>query len=554
MDGRFSCACALALALLVLPAPASADVGDEIVVARDGGLTRSERVHAGVSSERTLPLDGVAVVSTAGDRGAALAALRADPDVEWAEPNRPRRLSAEPLGDLLWGLHNRGQSVWATSGSADADVDAPQAWGVSMGEGATVAIVDTGIDAGHPDLAGRIVPGFDFVDEDLDPQDGHGHGTHVAGTAAAGLDGGGVVGVAPRAAVMPLRVLDASGNGSSADVAAAFAYAGDRGVRVVNASLGSPYPSLAERRAIESHPGTLYVVAAGNGGGDFAGDDVDAGGAREWPCAESAPNLVCVGATGPTDARSPFSNFGAASVDLFAPGENIVSDWLRGRPTVLHQVLGTGDGFEIMQGTSMAAPHVAGAAALAAALQPGWNGAQLKAALLAGADPRPGLAGLAVSGARLNAAGTARIAAGRSPAPDGPEPEWLLADMAPPGAAPAAGAPAQAARAARPRISGLRIDGRPRACRRRTGCQARTAALSFRLAAEADVKVRLERRACVRTTCRWRRAGARTRRAAAGRTRWLMTRSLLGIALQQGSWRVTLATSAGRADRTFRVR
>ena len=553
MDGRLSSACALALALLVLPAPASADVGDEIVVARDGGLTRSERVDAGVSPDRALPLDGVAVVSAEGDRRAALAALRADPDVAWAEPNRPRRLSAEPLGDLLWGLHNRGQAVWAASGSPDADIDAPQAWGLSLGEGATVAVVDTGIDAGHPDLAGRIVPGFDFVDDDADPQDGHGHGTHVAGTAAAGLDGGGVVGVAPRAAVMPLRVLDASGNGSSADVAAAFAYAGDRGVRVVNASLGSPYPSIAERKAIESHPDTLYVVAAGNGGGDFAGDDVD-GPAREWPCAESAPNLVCVGATGPTDARSPFSNFGAASVDLFAPGETIVSDWLRGRPTVLHQALGTGDGYEIMQGTSMAAPHVAGAAALAAALQPGWNAVQLKAALLGGADPRPGLAGLAVSGARLNAAGTARIAAGRSPAPDGPEPDWLLPDMGPPGDAPAAAPPAAGARAARPRISGLRIDGQPRACRRRTGCQARTATLTFRLAAAADVDVRMERRACARTTCRWRRTGARTRRAAAGRTRWLMTRSLLGMTLRPGRWRVTLATSAGRADRTFRVR
>ena len=397
MDGRLSSACALALALLVLPAAASADVGDEIVVARDGGLTRSERLRAGVSPERALPLDGVAVVSAEGDRGAALAALRADPDVDWAEPNRPRQLSAEPLGDLLWGLHNRGQSVWAKSGTVDADIDAPQAWGVSLGEGATVAVVDTGVDAGHPDLTGRIVPGFDFVDRDADPQDAHGHGTHVAGTAAAGLDGGGVVGVAPRAGVMPLRVLDASGNGSSADVAAAFAYAGDRGVRVVNASLGSPYPSQAERKAIESHPGTLYVVAAGNGGADFAGDDVD-GPAREWPVRRerAEPGLrrrdrpdgralavlqLRRGERRPVRAgRDDRLGLAARAADRAPPG------------------FGTGDGYEIMQGTSMAAPHVAGAAALAAALQPGWNGAQLKAALLGGADPRPGLAGLSVSG------------------------------------------------------------------------------------------------------------------------------------------------------------
>jgi thermitase len=505
-----------------------------------------------VAGESARPLEDVAVVRAEGDRGDALAALRADPDVAWAEPNRPRRLSAEPLADQLWGLHNRGQAVWGTSGHADADIDAPQAWALSRGDGATVAVVDTGVDVGHADLAARIVPGFDFVDHDGDPQDGHGHGTHVAGTVAAGLDGGGVVGVAPNAGVMPLRVLDASGNGNSADVAAAFAFAGDRGVRVVNASLGSPFPSHAERRAIESHPGTLYVVAAGNGGPDGVGDDVD-GATREWPCAETAPNLICVGATGATDARSRFSNFGAASVDLFAPGENIVSDWVRGRPTLLAQHGGAGEGFEIMQGTSMAAPHVAGVAALAAALQPGWNGAQLKAALMGGADALPGLAGASVSGARLNAAGTARIAAGRSPAPDGPEPEWLLPDMGAPGDAPADAAPGPATRAARPRISGLRIHGRPRACPRGTGCQARTARLSFRLAADADVRVRLERRACVGTKCRWRRSGVRTRRTSAGRTRWLVSRSLLGMALRPGAWRVTVATSAGRAHCRFRV-
>ena len=167
----------------------------------------------------------------------------------------------------------------------------------------TVAVADTGVDPGHPDLAGRIVPGYDFVDDDTDPQDGHGHGTHVAGTIAAAENGAGVIGVAPEALVMPLRVLDDNGGGNSADVAAAFAYAGDRGVRVVNASLGSPYPSLVERRAIHEHPGTLYVVAAGNGGPDGVGDDND-GATREYPCAHDEPNLICVGATDSDDARA----------------------------------------------------------------------------------------------------------------------------------------------------------------------------------------------------------------------------------------------------------
>ena len=373
-DRRLLTACLAALcALVLLPATAGASVNDEIVVLRDGGLTRAERADAGVRADRTLPIAGVEVVSTDGDRDDAIAALNDDPDVVWAEPNQPRLVSAESLGGLLWGLHNTGQSVWWRRGTRDADIDAPQAWAYSRGAGVIVGVADTGVDFAHPDLAGHIVPGYDFVGDDTNPQDGHGHGTHVAGTVAAAENGVGVVGVAPQALVMPLRVLDDNGAGNSADVAAAFAYAGERGVRVVNASLGSPYPSQAERRAIREHPDTLFVVAAGNGGPDGVGDDNDDD-TREYPCAHEEPNLICVGATDANDARASFSNYGTTSVDLLAPGQDIVSDWVGGHPTVLDQYFGVGAGFEIMQGTSMASPHVAGAAALAAALQPGWRG------------------------------------------------------------------------------------------------------------------------------------------------------------------------------------
>jgi thermitase len=544
---------AVLAAAAVLPAAARADVGDEIVVLRDGGLTRAERADAGVAAERALPLAGVEVVTAEGDRADAIAALRADPDVEWAEPNQPRRVAADPLAGLLWGLNNTGQSVWWRRGTPDADIDAPQAWTVSRGAGITVAVADTGVDAGHPELVGRLVPGYDFVDDDADPQDGHGHGTHVAGTIAAAENGAGVIGVAPQAAIMPLRVLDDNGGGNSADVAAAFAYAGDRGVRVVNASLGSAYPSLVERRAIHDHPASLYVVAAGNGGPDGIGDDNDDA-TREYPCAHDEANLICVGATDAADARAAFSNYGAASVDLFAPGQDIVSSWVRGHATVLNQYFGIGDGYEIMQGTSMAAPHVAGAAALVVAVQRGWSGTQVKAALMDGADRLAGLAGVSVSGARLNAAASARIAAGLPPGP-GPDPGPLGPEVPAVGEAtaepPATTAPAPGVR---PRISGLRVSGQPRVCRGRRGCQSRTATLSFVLAAEADVTVRLQRRRCVRTRCRWGAAQGRIRRAPAGRTHWTVGRTLLGMRLQPGRWHVTLATSAGPTGRTFRVR
>jgi hypothetical protein len=189
----------------------------------------------------------------------------------------------------------------------------------------------------------------------------------VAATVAAPQNGAGVVGVAPAARIMPLRVLDANGQGSSADVAAAFAFAAERGVRVVNASLGSEFESQAERRAVEDHPGTLFVVASGNGGADSAGDDVD-GATREYPCAHAAPNVVCVGATDQGDALATFSNYGATSVDLFAPGTAVVSAVPLARASHLDRYFGTGPGYEIMQGTSMAAPHAAGVAALAAGL------------------------------------------------------------------------------------------------------------------------------------------------------------------------------------------
>src|SRR6202008_388723 len=126
-----------------------------------------------------------------------------------------------------------------------------------------------------------------------------------------------------------------------AGVAAAFAYPGDPGVPVVNASLGSSSPSQAERRAIREHPNTLYVVAAGNGGPDGIGDDNDDD-TREYPCAHDEPNLVCVGATDANDARAGFSNYGMVSVDLLAPGLDVVSDWVRGKTTVLNQYFGVG--------------------------------------------------------------------------------------------------------------------------------------------------------------------------------------------------------------------
>ena len=404
----------LALLTVLLGLGAAAPARADLVLQREAGISRAAlHERAGVEPAGAVPgLPRVEVVAARdGRQRRALAALLDDPGVVWAEPVRERRVQADATP---WGV---------------ARVSAPAAWASTRGAGATVAVVDTGAELSHPDLAARLTGnpgergggreangidddlnglvddwrGWDFNADDNLPADGNGHGTHVAGTVLAADDGAGVVGVAPHAQLLVLQALGANGSGWSTDVAAAFDYAGDLGVPVVNASLGSESPTMVERTAIAAHPSTLYVVAAGNGGSDGVGDDND-GASPDYPCSYTEPNIVCVGATRSDDAIASFSNFGATTVDLFAPGTSITSAYL-------------GGAYGAMSGTSMATPHVAGAAALVAAAHPAWTASARKQALLASADPIAGLAGKAVSGGRLDAA----AAVAWTPEPD-PEP------------------------------------------------------------------------------------------------------------------------------------
>jgi thermitase len=383
---------AAALSPLLLPAAtASAAATAPIVLKRAPGLTSAERANiradAGVTFEKRLPIERVEVVSApAGERAAAVAALRADPDVVWAEPDRPRSVAtADELWPQLWGLENTGQTVQEIPGVEDADIDAPDAWKLTKGRGVTVGVVDTGVLATHPDLD-VTNDGWDFVGDDAEPEDQFGHGTHVAGTISALENSVGVVGVAPRARVMPIRSLDRNGNGFASDVAAGFAYAGDHGARIVNASIGAPAASTVEFLAIRDHPDTLYVVAAGNLGRN--NDRIPI-----YPCNYDLPNIVCVGATGPNDVAAPFSNRGVASVDFHAPGINILSTAFDGA-------------YAYMNGTSMATPHASGVAALIAARAPALDALGIKKALLDGVDRLLLLNNFSATGGRLNAAGS----------------------------------------------------------------------------------------------------------------------------------------------------
>jgi len=282
----------------------------------------------------------------------ALAVFRSDPDVIYAEPNYYRYAAAVPYDEhfgLLWGMHNTGQSVDGVAGTPDADIDAPEAWDVTTGSAAVVvAVIDSGLDFSHPDLAGNVwanageipengvdddgngyvddVRGWDFVYDDNAPapNDAGGHGTHVAGTIAAagspdpsGSEGTGVVGVSWQARIMSLRTLDAYGAGDTADAVLAFEYADAMGADIINCSWGGTGYSQALKDAIDASS-ALVVCAAGN-----SGSDADA--LPHYPAAYDSPNIVSVAATDADDNLAAFSNYGAVSVDVAAPGVNIYS-------------------------------------------------------------------------------------------------------------------------------------------------------------------------------------------------------------------------------------
>jgi subtilisin family serine protease len=458
-----------ALALALLPASAGAAertvVPGEVIVRFADGATPAERIAARAAADaridRSLPVAGAQLLSL--DPGttiaSAVAALERDDDVLYAEPNVIRRISAtpnDPQFGLLWGLANAGAAVRSKPATADADIDGSEAYDVTRGAGAVVAVVDTGVALGHPDLAGsrwsnprEVVNGidddlngyrddtggWDWVGDDPDPSDENGHGTHVAGTVLARADNAiGVAGVAPAATLMPLRVLDANGSGPVADVAAAYRYAAGAGARIVNLSLGGPGLSRIERDAIAAAPRTLFAVAAGNGGDDRIGDDNDA--IPDYPCNHDLPNIVCVTATSPADGLPTFANYGAANVDVAAPGVDILSTTRSGA---------TG----YMTGTSMAAPHVAGAAALLFSRAPSAAVADVRQALLSTVDPVPALAGKTVTGGRLNAARALGVGLSDEPPPPPPAPPVAPAPAPAVGTA-AAPAPAPAADTAPP--------------------------------------------------------------------------------------------------------
>src|SRR5712691_7505648 len=333
--------------------------------------------------------------------------LSARPDVEYAEPNYILHTTAipnDPRFGELWGLQNTGQTIQGFPGIPGADISATAAWDISTGSRANVAaVIDTGIDYRHPDLAANVwsAPaaftvtiggqsitcpagshGFNAITLVCDPLDDNDHGSHVSGTiGAVGNNGIGVVGVNWTASIMGSKFLDAIEFVVQAK--AAFAATSGANVRVLSNSWGGGAFSQALLDEINRANANdmLFVAAAGN---DHSNNDV----VPHYPSGFNAPNVVAVAATDNTDALPGFSNFGSTSVHLGAPGVDILS-------TTRNNT------YSYFSGTSMATPHVSGAALLVLS-KCALNTASLKTLLLNNVDPIPLLAGLTVTGGRLN--------------------------------------------------------------------------------------------------------------------------------------------------------
>ena len=292
---------------------------------------------------------------------AEAAELAADPSVALVEQNRTFTIQATQTNPPSWGLDRIDQTALPLSGSYTYDDTA--------GQGVTAYIIDTGVRISHSDFGGRARNGYDAVDGDNVAQDGNGHGTHVAGTVA-----GSAYGVAKKARIVGVRVLNNSGSGTTAQVVAGIDWVARNAVKpaVANMSLGGGADSTldaAVRNAVAS--GVTFVVAAGN-------ESTNA--STKSPA--RVTEAITVGATTSSDARASYSNYGSV-VDLFAPGSSITSAW-RTSDTATNTI----------SGTSMASPHVAGAAALYLAGNPSATPAQVSSALTSSATTgvvtRPG--------------------------------------------------------------------------------------------------------------------------------------------------------------------
>jgi len=411
----------------VLDAAGNAMASDRIIVRFADGvnLTSAKNLAESLGAKvlKNLPIINGAVIEVSDPGSAkgissAISQWQAQPWVRYAEPDYQMHVTAipdDPLFSELWGMNNEGQ----TGGTVDADIDAPEAWDRFTGSSSVVlASIDTGVDYNHEDLAANMwvnpgeipddgidndgngyvddVYGINSIDEYDDPgnpMDDAGHGTHTSGTmAAVGDNDIGVAGVSWNAQIMALKFLDWEGYGWTSDAVECVQYATmmktEYGVNVVatnNSWGGGGYDqSLYDAIEVGNEAGILFVAAAGN---EYNNNDAN----PSYPGSYDLPGIISVAATDHNDQKPAFSNWGATTVDLGAPGVNITS-------TVPWGYEGGWDG------TSMASPHVTGTVGLIMGRAPTLTIGEVKDLILNNVDPVPALDGITVTGGRLNAA------------------------------------------------------------------------------------------------------------------------------------------------------
>lgn len=340
----------------------------------------------------------------------AITQFKKSDSVEYVQPDFQYETSSINTDDEykleLWGLDNTGQTVAGDPGTADADIDLSEAWEIYSGYASEiiVGVIDTGVDYVHEDLAasmwdgsnckdfegnqlGGCMGGYDFEEDDKNPfpsitNNVRNHGTHVSGVIAAQRNNAkGVLGVAPNAKIMALKSAL-----TTSEILRALDFAEKNNARIINASWGGSIYDQALFNAIEDYPG-LVIAASHN-----KASNNDA--APIYPCNYALDNIICVGATDQNDALAEFSNYGVNSVDIAAPGVNILSTIAFGAPE--------SPKYEYFQGTSMATPYVTGAAALLLGYQKDLSNSEIKNSLLATADHIPSLDGKIAGGRRLN--------------------------------------------------------------------------------------------------------------------------------------------------------
>ncbi len=320
--------------------------------------------------------------------------LKDNPAVAYAEPDyiltATDTIPNDPSYSKLYGL---------------TKISAPAAWDIYTGsKNVVVGVIDSGIEYTHTDLASNIwvnpgeianngidddgngyiddVHGWNFVDNNNDPLDDNGHGTHVAGTiGAVGNNGVGVVGVTWNTQIAALKFIDSEGGGYTSDAILAINYASEMGFDITNNSWGNRSYSQSLKDAIDSYDG-IFTAAAGN-----YGTNNDSTGL--YPASYTSSNIIAVAATNSSDSKASYSNYGKTSVDLGAPGDEIYSTYLR-------------NSYETASGTSMAAPYVSGAAALIKSYKPSLTTAQVKSLILSNVDAVTSLKSRTVTGGRLN--------------------------------------------------------------------------------------------------------------------------------------------------------